>query len=49
MSASVREKAKAIEAGGSNNVNEQETSWKYCNGFADLDGHEWEVFWYFGF
>ena len=37
--------AKAIEAGGTHTVAVQDHGWMYSHGFADLDGHQWEVFW----
>jgi hypothetical protein len=35
---------KAIEAGGSTYAPVQDMGWMYQHSFADLDGHQWEVF-----
>lgn len=36
---------KALAAGGSLYMEPQEHGWMYSHSFADLDGHQWEVFW----
>lgn len=35
---------KAVEAGGNTYMEPQDHGWMYQHGFADLDGHQWEVF-----
>jgi predicted lactoylglutathione lyase len=35
---------KAVEAGGSIYMEPQDYGWMYGHSFADLDGHQWEVF-----
>ena len=35
---------KAVEAGGVIYADPQDHGWMYQHGFADLDGHQWEVF-----
>jgi len=35
---------KAIEAGGSTYADPQDHGWMYQHSFADLDGHQWEIF-----
>jgi predicted lactoylglutathione lyase len=34
----------AVDAGGSIYMEPQDHGWMYGHGFADLDGHQWEVF-----
>lgn len=34
----------AVDAGGSIYMDLQDHGWMYGHGFADLDGHQWEVF-----
>lgn len=34
---------KAVEAGGSVYADPQDYGWMYQHGFADLDGHQWEI------
>ncbi|MCB0292471.1 MAG: VOC family protein [Calditrichaeota bacterium] len=36
---------KALAAGGSLYLEPQEHGWMFSHSFADLDGHQWEVFW----
>ena len=36
---------KAIENGGSRYSEPQDHGWMYQKAFADVDGHQWEVFW----
>jgi predicted lactoylglutathione lyase len=35
---------KAVDAGGSIYMEPQDYGWMYGHSFADLDGHQWEVF-----
>lgn len=35
---------KAVDAGGSVYMDPQDHGWMYGHSFADLDGHQWEVF-----
>lgn len=35
---------KAMDAGASASTDKQDHGWMYSNGFQDLDGHLWEVF-----
>jgi predicted lactoylglutathione lyase len=35
---------KAVDAGGSTYMEPQDHGWMYQNSFADLDGHQWEIF-----
>jgi hypothetical protein len=35
---------KALEAGGSTYADPQDHGWMYQHSFADLDGHQWEIF-----
>jgi len=35
---------KAVAAGGNTYLEPQDHGWMYQHGFADLDGHQWEVF-----
>lgn len=35
---------KAVDAGGSIYSEPQDHGWMYGHGFADLDGHQWEIF-----
>lgn len=35
---------KAVDAGGSLYLDPQDHGWMYSQSFADLDGHQWEVF-----
>jgi len=35
----------AVDAGGSVYRDVQDHGWMYQHSFADLDGHQWEVFW----
>ena len=35
---------KAVNAGGSIYMNPQDHGWMYGHSFADLDGHQWEIF-----
>lgn len=35
---------KAVDAGGSIYLDPQDHGWMYSHSFADLDGHQWEVF-----
>ncbi len=37
--------AKAVAAGGTTPNAPQDHGFMYQHGFADLDGHQWEVFW----
>ena len=37
--------AKAVAAGGSAPNDRQDHGFMYQHGFADLDGHQWELFW----
>lgn len=34
----------AVDAGGSIYMEPQDHGWMYGHGFADLDGHQWEIF-----
>jgi predicted lactoylglutathione lyase len=34
----------AVDAGGSIYMDLQDHGWMYGHGFADLDGHQWEIF-----
>ncbi|WP_243361402.1 VOC family protein [Fundidesulfovibrio terrae] len=34
---------KAVEAGGSICMDPEDHGWMYGHGFADLDGHQWEI------
>lgn len=36
---------KALENGGSKYGEPQDHGWMYQNSFADVDGHQWEIFW----
>lgn len=35
---------KALEAGGNIYADPQDLGWMFMRGFADLDGHQWEIF-----
>lgn len=35
----------ALENGGTKYSEPQDHGWMYQDGFADVDGHQWEVFW----
>ncbi|RKS14673.1 VOC family protein [Flavobacterium sp. 120] len=35
---------KAVDAGGSIYMEPQDHGWMYGHSFADLDGHQWEIF-----
>ena len=35
---------KAVEAGGSIYAGVQDHGWMYQHSYADLDGHQWELF-----
>lgn len=37
--------AKAVEAGASTTLQARDYGFMYQQSFADLDGHQWEVFW----
>ena len=37
--------AKAVAAGGSTTLEARDHGFMYQRSFADLDGHQWEVFW----
>ncbi|MDZ4824198.1 MAG: VOC family protein [Flavobacteriales bacterium] len=36
--------SKAVAAGGSTYMDPQDHGWMYQHSFADLDGHQWEIF-----
>ena len=37
---------RAIEAGGTSPIGKQDLGFMYKQGFQDLDGHLWEIFWF---